>query len=90
VNSFPQPSANASLRHAAEEDNSGRGCSAATGHKSGDALTERGYEPQEKGYEPNTSGGRVGPGDQGFRSYTSLGAEEKRKGASVNRTSEED
>jgi hypothetical protein len=41
VNSLPQPSANVSLCHAAEEDNSARGCSATTRHQSGDALTER-------------------------------------------------
>jgi hypothetical protein len=64
VNSLPLPSTNASLHHAAEEDNSTRGCSAATGHQSGNALTERGYEPEEKSYQPYTSGGRIGPGDQ--------------------------
>ena len=50
VNSLPQPSASIHLRHAAEEDNSARGCPAAIGHKSGRTLPARGQDPEEKGH----------------------------------------
>jgi hypothetical protein len=78
------------LRHAAEEDNSARGCTAATGHKSGDSLSPRGQKPKEKGHQSNTLGGGVGPRDQGPRNHSQVGAKEKGEDGSVGRPSEED
>jgi hypothetical protein len=65
------------LRHAAEEDSSARGCTAATGHKPGDDISPRSQKPEKKGYQPNSSGGGAGPGDQEPRSHSSVGAKEK-------------
>jgi hypothetical protein len=67
------------LRHAAEEGNGARGCSAATGHKSGRTLLARGQEPKEEGHQPNSSGGAAWPGNQGFRSNPLTSAKEKEK-----------
>jgi hypothetical protein len=38
------------LRHAAKEDNSARGCIAATGHKPRHSLSPRGQKPKEEGH----------------------------------------
>jgi hypothetical protein len=65
------------LHHATEEDKSARGCTVATGHKSGDALSPRSQKPEKKGYQSNTSGGGARPGDQEPGSHSSAGAKEK-------------
>jgi hypothetical protein len=67
------------LRYTAEEDNSARGCTAATGHKPGDALSSRSQKLEKKGYQPNTlrEGARLG--DQEPRSHSSAGAKKKEK-----------
>jgi hypothetical protein len=78
------------LRHAAEEDSSTRGCTAATGHKLGDALSLRSQKLEKKGYQPNTSGGGAGLGDQEPRSHSSAGAKEKGEDGPAGRPSEED
>jgi hypothetical protein len=90
VNSFPQPSASIHLRHAAEEGNSARGCSIATGHQLRDTLAERSSEPEKEGYQPNTTGRGVGPGNQRPGSHTSTSTEEEREDALSSRTSKED
>jgi hypothetical protein len=68
---------NIDLRHAAEEDNSARGYTAATGHKPGDSLSPRGPKPKEKGHQSNILGGAVRPGDQGHGNHPTAGAKEK-------------
>jgi hypothetical protein len=78
------------LRHAAEEDNSARGCTVATGQKPGDSLSPRGQKPKEKGHQSNTSGGGVGAGDQELRSHSPAGAKEKGEDGPVGRPLEED
>jgi hypothetical protein len=78
------------LSHAAEEDSSARGCTAATGHKSGDDLSSRSQKPEEEGYQPNTSGGGAGPIDQEPGSHSSAGAKEKGEDGLAGRPSEED
>jgi hypothetical protein len=77
-------------RHATEEDNSARGCTAATGHKTRHSLSLRGQKPKEEGHQSNTLGGEVGPGDQGPRNHLPVGAKEKGEDGSAGRPSEED
>jgi hypothetical protein len=55
-----------------------------------DTLSPRGQEPKEKGHQSNTSGGGVGPGDQGPRNHSPAGAKEKGEDGSAGRPSEED
>jgi hypothetical protein len=43
------------------------------------SLSPRGQKPKEEGHQSNTSGGGVGPGDQGPRNHSSAGAKEKRR-----------
>jgi hypothetical protein len=78
------------LRHAAEEDNSARSCTAATRNKPGDDLSPRSQKPEEEGYQPNTSGGGAGPGNQGPGSHSSPGAKEKGEDGPTGRPLEED
>jgi hypothetical protein len=78
------------LRHAAEEDNSARGCTIATGHKPGDNLSPVSQKLEKKGYQPNTLGEGAGPGDQEPGSHSSVGAKEKGEDGPAGRPSEED
>jgi hypothetical protein len=55
-----------------------------------ETLSPRGQKPKEKGHQANTSGGGVGPGDQGPRNHSPAGAKEKGKDGSAGRPSEED
>jgi hypothetical protein len=43
------------------------------------SLSPRGQKPKEEGHQSNTSGGGVGPGDQGPRNHSPAGAKEKEK-----------
>jgi hypothetical protein len=43
------------------------------------SLSLRGQKLKEKGHQSNTSGGGVGPGDQGPRNHSSAGAKKKRR-----------
>jgi hypothetical protein len=79
------------LRHAAEEDNSARGCcTIATGHKPGDSLSPRGSKPEEKGHQSNIPGGGVGSRDEGHGNHSSTSAKEKGEDGSTGRSSKED
>jgi hypothetical protein len=53
-------------------------------------LSPRGQKTKEEGHQSNTSGGGVGPGDQGPRNHSSAGAKEKVEDGSAGRPSEED
>jgi hypothetical protein len=55
-----------------------------------DSLSLRGQKPKEEGHQSNTSGGGVGPGDQGPRNHSPVGAKEKGEDGSAGRPSEED
>ncbi len=82
------PSASIDLRYAVEEVIRARGCTAATRRQTGHTALSQNSE--KEGYQPDTSGGRVGPRDQGPRSHSSTGPEEKGEDASSRRSSEED
>jgi hypothetical protein len=75
------PSASRDLRHAAEENFfRARGCTAAAGRQP--RHIARISNSKEEGYKSNTLGGVTGPGDQGPRSYSPTGQEEKGEDAS--------
>jgi hypothetical protein len=52
VNSLPQALAIDCLRHAAEEDNNARGCSATTGHQSGNLSLREARRQKRKATSP--------------------------------------
>jgi hypothetical protein len=55
------------------------GCDTDAGPKSRNSFSLRGSKPEEESYQSNTSGGGVGPRDQGYGDHSSLVQRKKEK-----------